>query len=47
MRRSVLCLVLAAVVMAVMAVPAKRGQWKVVKLEDGTEVNVELVGDEY
>lgn len=29
------------------AIPAKRGQWKTVKLADGTEVRVELRGDEF
>lgn len=29
-----------------MAVPAKRGVWKTIKLEDGTEVRAELCGDE-
>lgn len=30
-----------------LAVPAKRGVWKTVRLADGTEVRVELRGDEY
>ena len=30
-----------------MAVPAKRGVWKTLKLNDGTEVRVQLVGDEH
>lgn len=29
------------------AIPAQHGRWKNVKLSDGTEVRVELVGDEY
>lgn len=29
------------------AVPAKRGQWKTVTLADGTQVKVELRGDEF
>lgn len=32
---------------AAIAVPAKRGQWKTLRLADGTEVMAELVGDEY
>lgn len=31
----------------VFAVPAKRGLWKTVKMADGTEVRVELRGDEF
>lgn len=31
----------------VLAVPAKRGMWKTVKMADGTEVRVELRGDEF
>lgn len=30
-----------------MAIPAKRGLWKTLRLADGTEVRAELVGDEY
>ena len=29
------------------AVPAKRGQWTVITLDDGTQVKVELRGDEH
>lgn len=32
---------------AVMAIPAKRGVWKTVKLADGTEVKMQLHGDEF
>lgn len=35
------------VAMTTLAVPAKRGIWKNVKLADGTEVRAELRGDEY
>ena len=35
------------VTMTMMAVPAKRGQWKTLKLQDGTEVRATLVGDEH
>lgn len=34
-------------VIAVMAIPAKRGLWKTLKLADGTEVRAELRGDEH
>lgn len=33
--------------LGMMAVPAKRGQWKTVTLADGTQVMVELRGDEF
>ncbi len=36
-----------ALSLGIMAVPAKRGQWKTVKLADGTQVRVELRGDEF
>ena len=36
-----------AVAVAVMAVPAKKGLTKTIKLTDGTEVQAELVGDEH
>lgn len=32
---------------AVNAIPAKRGQWRTVRLVDGTSVKVELRGDEW
>lgn len=35
------------VTMTMMAVPAKRGVWKTLKLQDGTEVRATLVGDEH
>ena len=35
------------VTMAAMAVPAKPGQWKILKLADGTEVRAQLKGDEH
>ena len=37
----------AAFAVAMMAVPAKRGQWKTIQLADGTEVRATLVGDEH
>lgn len=47
MKRLFVTLPLALACMAVLAVPAKRGQWKTVTLADGTEVRVELRGDEF
>ncbi|MBO5548298.1 MAG: M6 family metalloprotease domain-containing protein [Prevotella sp.] len=38
---------LLVVTMMVMAVPAKRGVWKTLLLEDGTELRAQLVGDEH
>lgn len=38
---------LALAATAAFAVPAKPGQWKTIRLSDGTEVRVELKGDEY
>ena len=32
---------------AVMAVPAKKGQWRTLTLADGSKVKAELVGDEF
>ena len=34
-------------ILVAVAVPAKRGQWKTVTLTDGSQVRVELVGDEF
>lgn len=36
-----------AIAIMVMAVPAKRGMWRTLKLADGTEVRATLVGDEH
>ncbi len=47
MKRLFFTFITLAVALAASAVPAKRGQWKVVKLADGTEISVELKGDEY
>ena len=43
------CLLHALLCMALssMAVPAKRGVWRLMTLTDGTEVRVQLVGDEF
>ena len=35
------------VVMSAMAVPAKPGVWRTISLTDGTQVKVQLVGDEF
>ena len=47
MKKILFTLSLLVVTTAMMAVPAKRGQWKTLKLQDGTEVRAQLVGDEY
>lgn len=47
MKKLLLTLSLLAVTMGMMAVPAKRGMWKTIKLSDGTEVRAKLVGDEH
>ncbi len=36
-----------AIAMSILAVPAKRGIWKTLKLQDGTEVRAMLCGDEH
>lgn len=38
---------LGVITLSAIAVPAKRGQWKTLKLVDGTEVKAMLVGDEF
>lgn len=45
--KTYLTFLFALISVCVLAVPAKRGLWKTVKLADGTEVRVELCGDEY
>lgn len=40
-------ILLLAVCMSMMAVPAKRGVYKILKLDDGREIRAMLVGDEY
>ena len=47
MKKLFLTLSLFLVTMAIMAIPAKPGQWKTLKLNDGTEVRACLVGDEH
>ena len=47
MKKSLMVLSMLVVSMAVMAVPARRGVWKTLKLADGTEVRAQLTGDEH
>lgn len=47
MKKFILTLLLTVVTVTMMAVPAKRGVWKTLKLQDGTEVRAQLVGDEF
>ena len=47
MKKIVLVLSFAFFAMTMSAVPARPGQWKTVKLNDGREVRVELCGDEH
>lgn len=47
MRKLLSVFSLLVITAAVFAVPAKRGLWKMVRLADGTEVKVELKGDEF
>lgn len=47
MKKLFFTLSMALISTLVLAVPAKRGLWKTVKLTDGTEVKVELRGDEF
>ncbi len=47
MRKTLLTLSLLLVAIVVMAVPAKKGLWKTITLEDGTEVKAQLRGDEF
>lgn len=47
MKKILLSTLLLLVTAAVMAIPAKRGLWSTITLSDGTEVRVELRGDEF
>lgn len=47
MKRILSLMLLATTALSVSAVPAKRGQYKMLTLSDGTQVRAELVGDEY
>ena len=46
-KKLVLFLSFVVMTLGMMAVPAKRGLWKNLKLADGTEVRAQLVGDEH
>lgn len=47
MKKILTMAVLLLAAMTMNAVPAKRGQWKIVTLSDGSQVRVELRGDEF
>ena len=47
MKKFFVTMLLMATTMTMMAVPAKKGVWKTLKLQDGTEVRAQLVGDEF
>lgn len=47
MKRNFITTALLFVATMMLAVPAKRGQWRTITLEDGSTVKVELRGDEY
>ena len=47
MKKFFVAMLLMATTMTMMAVPAKKGVWKTLKLQDGTEVRAQLVGDEF
>ena len=47
MKKVLFALLFMVVSMTMMAVPAKKGQWKTLKLANGTEVRAMLVGDEH
>ena len=47
MKRLSSFIVLMTFAMSMLAVPAKPGLWKILKLQDGTEVRATLVGDEH
>jgi len=47
MKRVVLLWTLLMTVLMVVAVPAKRGVWRTLTLENGAEVRAQLVGDEH
>lgn len=47
MKKILVAFTMMATVITAMAVPAKRGTWKTLKLENGTEVRAQLVGDEF
>lgn len=47
MKKTLLTVCLSVFALAMTAMPAKRGVWKTIRLADGTEVRVEVRGDEH
>lgn len=47
MKKLLVALLFVATTLTMMAIPAKPGLWRTIKLADGTEVRVQLVGDEH
>ena len=47
MKKILLFLLLAVFPISMSAIPAKQGQWRMLKLKDGTQVKAELIGDEF
>ena len=47
MKRQLTTILLTIIAVTAMAIPAKRGVWKMITLSDGTEVRAQLVGDEH
>ena len=47
MKKFFLPIMMAAFAISMNAIPAKRGIWRTITLDDGTQVKVELRGDEY
>ena len=47
MKKFFLTIMMAAFAISMNAIPAKRGIWRTITLDDGTQVKVELRGDEY
>ena len=47
MKKLLTIIAMAVFAIGMQAIPAKRGIWRTVKLEDGTSLRVELRGNEY
>lgn len=47
MKRHLITLAMLCITAVMLAVPAKRGQWRTITLTDGSQVRVELMGDEF
>ena len=47
MKKQLTTILLTIIAVTAMAIPAKRGVWKMITLSDGTEVRAQLVGDEH